>query len=85
MEYMHKVTAKKRQILRSESKLLPGSCKSKSYDSAACKSSVVQMIAEKSVNCSLISLPRIVLDRKLPLCGPLEGLALMYVLREQVS
>ena len=43
------------------------------------------MIAEKSVNCSMISLPRIVTDRKLPFCGPLEGLALMYVLREQVS
>ena len=45
----------------------------------------MQMIAEKSVNCSMISLPRIVTDRKLPFCGPLEGLALMYVLREQVS
>ena len=33
----------------------------------------------------MISLPRIVTDRKLPFCGPLEGLALMYLLREQVS
>ena len=64
------VLAEKRQILRSESKLLPGSCKN--FDSAACKSSVVQMIAEKSVNCSLISLPRIAKEN-LPLCGPLEG------------
>lgn len=77
------VLAEKRQILRSESKLLPSSCRP-NYDSIACKSSVVQMIAEKSVNCSLISLPKSI-DKKelLPNCGPLEGLALMYVLREQ--
>ena len=78
------VTAKKRQVLRSESKLIPGSCTADNdYDSASCKSSVVQMIAEKSVNCSLISLPRKDFAKKLPNCGPLEGLALMYVLREQ--
>ena len=43
------------------------------------------MIAEKSVNCSLISLEpsREAENLKLPYCGPLEGLALMYVLREQ--
>ncbi len=39
------------------------------------------MIAEKSLNCSLISLPQI--NTNLPTCGPLEGLALMYILREQ--
>lgn len=52
---------------------------------AGCRSSVIQMIAERSVNCSLLSLPPSDSDsgRKLPVCGPLEGLALMYVLREQ--
>ena len=41
----------------------------------------MQLIAEKSLNCSLISLPQE--NKKLPICGPLEGLALMYILREQ--
>ena len=51
------------------------------YDHNSCRASVIQLIAEKSVNCSLISLPRV--DKKKPVCGPLEGLALMYILREQ--
>lgn len=42
-----------------------------------------QMVAERSVNCSLVSLPRTKANRGLPLCGPLEGLALMYILKEQ--
>ena len=74
------VTAKKRQILRSTSRLLPEKCENQG-DYAACKSSIVQKIAEKSVNCSLISLPYT--KAELPICGPLEGLALMYILREQ--
>ena len=53
------------------------------YTQASCRSSVIQMIAERSVNCSLISLPKI--EKSLPYCGPLEGLALMYILREQGS
>ena len=75
------VMAKKRQILRSQSRLLPGNQCQIRADYAACKSSIVQKIAEKSVNCSLISLP--VTNNELPFCGPLEGLALMYILREQ--
>ena len=51
------VKAKKRQILRSQSRLLPGNQCQIRADYAACKSSIVQKIAEKSVNCSLISLP----------------------------
>ena len=42
----------------------------------------MQMIAEKSVNCSLMSLPPTP-GADLPTCGPLEGLALMYILKEQ--
>ncbi len=42
----------------------------------------LQAIAEKSVNCSLLTLPRSRSSR-LPICGPLEGLALTYILREQ--
>ena len=42
----------------------------------------MQMIAEKSVNCSLMSLPPSP-GSDLPTCGPLEGLALMYILKEQ--
>ena len=38
------------------------------------------MIAEKSVNCSLMSLPPSP-GSDLPTCGPLEGLALMYILK----
>lgn len=53
------------------------------YTQASCRSTVIQMIAERSVNCSLISLPKN--DKSLPYCGPLEGLALMYILREQGS
>ena len=75
------VTAKKRQVLRSQSRLLPSNQCEIQADFAACKSSVVQKIAGKSVNCSLISLP--VINSELPFCGPLEGLALMYILREQ--
>ena len=41
------------------------------------------MVAERSVNCSLASLPRTKANLALPLCGPLEGLALMYILKEQ--
>ena len=52
-----------------------------SLTQSSCRSGVIQMIAERSVNCSLISLPK--LDKSLPFCGPLEGLALMYILREQ--
>ncbi len=52
------------------------------YAQAGCRSNVIQMVAEKSVNCSLVSLPRSRRSR-LPLCGPLESLALMYILREQ--
>ncbi len=67
------VLARKRQILRSESKLMLGeACKMFPYDSAQCKSSVVQAIGEKSVNCSLISLDKV--DGKWPFCGPLEGI-----------
>ena len=44
-----------------------------------------QMVAERSVNCSLVSLPRAKEKLSLPLCGPLEGLALMYILKEQGS
>jgi len=51
------------------------------YNRKGCRSSVIEMIAEKSLNCSLISLPQI--NTNLPVCGPLEGLALMYILREQ--
>ena len=51
------------------------------YDQYTCRASVIQLIAEKSVNCSLMSLPRV--SRTGPTCGPLEALALMYVLREQ--
>ncbi len=40
------------------------------------------MIAEKSVNCSLLSLPSTP-GVELPTCGPMESLALMYILREQ--
>jgi hypothetical protein len=40
------------------------------------------MIAEKSVNCSLLSLPTTP-GVELPTCGPMESLALMYILREQ--
>ena len=40
----------------------------------------MQMIAEKSVNCSLMSLPPSP-GSDLPTCGPLEGLALMYILK----
>ena len=43
------------------------------------------MVAERSVNCSLVSLPRAKGKLSLPLCGPLEGLALMYILKEQGS
>jgi hypothetical protein len=81
------VTASKRQILRSGSRLLEDHCRqgsskgNENYSFAACQSSVVQLIAEKSVNCSLVSLPKE--DKSLPFCGPLEGLALMYILREQ--
>jgi hypothetical protein len=39
------------------------------------------MISEKSLNCSMISLPAI--TQNLPACGPMEGLALMYILKEQ--
>ena len=42
----------------------------------------MQMIAEKSVNCSMMSLPPTP-GTDLPTCGPLEGLALMYILKEQ--
>jgi hypothetical protein len=55
-----------------------------SYTRAGCRNTVMQMIAEKSVNCSLLSLPPSP-GTDLPFCGPLEGLALMYILREQVS
>ena len=51
------------------------------YDHNTCRASVIQLIAEKSVNCSLMSLPKV--NPGMPTCGPLEGLALMYVLREQ--
>lgn len=50
---------------------------------AGCRSNVIQMVAERSVNCSLASLPRTKANLALPLCGPLEGLALMYILKEQ--
>ena len=53
------------------------------YSHKGCRASVIQLISEKSVNCSLISLPKV--NRTLPTCGPLEGLALMYILREQGS
>ena len=53
------------------------------YSHKGCRASVVQLISEKSVNCSLISLPKV--NKTLPTCGPLEGLALMYILREQGS
>ena len=51
------------------------------YSHKGCRASVIQLISEKSVNCSLISLPKV--NQTLPTCGPLEGLALMYILREQ--
>ena len=44
----------------------------------------MQMIAEKSVNCSLMSLPPTP-GADLPTCGPLEGLALMYILKVNVE
>ena len=44
----------------------------------------MQMIAEKSVNCSLMSLPPSP-GSDLPTCGPLEGLALMYILKVNVK
>ena len=53
------------------------------YSHKGCRASVIQLISEKSVNCSLISLPKV--NKTLPTCGPLEGLALMYILREQGS
>ena len=49
---------------------------------SGCRNTVMQMIAEKSVNCSLMSLPPSP-GSDLPTCGPLEGLALMYILKEQ--
>ncbi|TRY61050.1 hypothetical protein TCAL_17192 [Tigriopus californicus] len=52
------------------------------HSQASCRADVIQMVAEKSVNCTMISLPRVG-PTNLPICGPLEGLALMYVLREQ--
>ena len=42
------------------------------------------MIAEKSVNCPLMSLPPSP-GSDLPTCGPLEGLALMYILKVNVK
>ena len=59
-----------------------GDVKKVSYTRAGCRNTVMQMIAEKSVNCSLLSLPASP-GADLPFCGPLEGLALMYILREQ--
>ena len=59
-----------------------GDVKKVSYTRAGCRNTVMQMIAEKSVNCSLLSLPASP-GTDLPFCGPLEGLALMYILREQ--
>ena len=53
-----------------------------SYSRSGCRNTVMQMIAEKSVNCSLMSLPPTP-GTDLPTCGPLEGLALMYILKEQ--
>ena len=47
---------------------------------SGCRNTVMQMIAEKSVNCSLMSLPPSP-GSDLPTCGPLEGLALMYILK----
>ncbi|XP_023346442.1 uncharacterized protein LOC111715362 [Eurytemora carolleeae] len=52
------------------------------YTQAGCRNTVMQMIAEKSVNCSLLSLPSSP-GVDLPVCGPMESLALMYILREQ--
>ena len=52
------------------------------YTRSGCRNTVMQMIAEKSVNCSLMSLPSTP-GTDFPTCGPLEGLALMYILREQ--
>ena len=51
------------------------------YNRRGCRNSVIQMISEKSLNCSMISLPPV--TPNLPACGPMEGLALMYILREQ--
>ena len=51
-----------------------------SYSRLGCRNTVMQMIAEKSVNCSLMSLPPSP-GSDLPTCGPLEGLALMYILK----
>ena len=45
--------------------------------------SLSKMVAERSLNCSLVSLPRTEVNLQMPLCGPLEGLALMYILKEQ--
>ena len=53
-----------------------------SYSRSGCRNTVMQMIAEKSVNCSMMSLPPTP-GTDLPTCGPLEGLALMYILKEQ--
>ena len=50
------------------------------YSRSGCRNTVMQMIAEKSVNCSLMSLPPSP-GSDLPTCGPLEGLALMYILK----
>ena len=70
------VEVSKTQILRNGSPFLRSSCQNspapaQKYNYAACQSSVVQLIAEKSLNCSLISLPQE--NEKLPFCGPLEG------------
>jgi len=48
-----------------------------------CRSEAVQAIAEKSVNCSLLALPPQSIENVA--CGPLESLALAYILREQGS
>ena len=42
------------------------------YIRSGCRNTVMQMIAEKSVNCSLMSLPPTP-GADLPTCGPLEG------------
>ena len=61
----------------------PGRGSSVRYTRPGCRNTVMQMIAERSVNCSLLSLPASPASQHLPTCGPLEGLALMYILREQ--
>ena len=55
-------------------------CRIKTMSRSGCRNTVMQMIAEKSVNCSLMSLPPSP-GSDLPTCGPLEGLALMYILK----